>query len=191
MSRHDAASTSASRRGFISQALGLAAAGASLVRPAQAQDLPTVQRAFIETPAGQIHIRRAGALSPSTIPIVCYHQSPQSSLAFADVLPYLAKNRLAVAVDTPGFGESFRPSHQPIIADYSKWLAEVSKRLGLAHVDVVGMFTGSAIAVETARQFPGLIRRMVLIGPALFDEEQRKQMLAAAWPTSPPRMGRF
>ena len=96
-----------------------------------------------------------------------------------------------MAADTPGFGESFRPSSQPKIADYAKWLSEVPKQLGLTQIDVVGMFTGSAIAVETARQYTGLIRCMVLIGPALFDEEQRKQMLATAWPTQPAEDGAF
>lgn len=173
------------RRAFLG---GAALAGAA--RPAIAQSSVRVTRAFVDTPAGQIHIRRAGKTT-SAVPVVCFHQSPQSSLVYADVLLHLGERGLAIACDTPGFGESFRPTVQPTIANYAEWLAEVPAALGLSRVDIVGMFTGSAIAVELCRTKPELVRRAVLIGPALFDEDQRKQMLATAWPEMPAEDGGF
>lgn len=65
------------------------------------------------------------------------------------------------------------------------------KFLGITAFDVVGMFTGTAIAVETQRLFPLLVRRMALIGPALFDERERRAMLARAWPERPSEDGGF
>jgi pimeloyl-ACP methyl ester carboxylesterase len=171
-------------------ALAVSAAGAVLFSTqVAAQARPFVERDFVNTPAGQIHIRRAGA--GPRVPLYCFHQSPQSSFVYADILPHLAQDRVVVACDTPGFGESFRPATQPTIGDYAGWLANVPKAVGHGPIDVVGMFTGSAIAVEMQRQFPNLIRRMVLIGPALFEEEQRKQMYANAWPTEPEETGAF
>lgn len=171
----------------------IAAALTGAAGPAVGQEIQArvpVTRAFVDTPAGQIHIRRAGHKSEA-VPVVCFHQSPQSCLVYADVLAILGARGLAVACDTPGFGESFRPATQPAIADYAAWLAEVPPALGLARIDVVGMFTGTAIVVELAGMFPGLVRRAVLIGPALFEEEQRKQMLAGAWPETPSEDGAF
>lgn len=170
---------------------GLAASAAVITVQAGAQTLPAVERDFINTPAGQIHVRRAGDESADKTPIFCFHQSPQSSLAYADILPHLARGRLAVACDTPGFGESFRPQQEPIISDYAAWLAAVPRVLDLGQIDVVGMFTGSAIAVDLQRQFPSLVRRMVLIGPALFEEEARQRMYENAWPGIPEESGAF
>ncbi len=112
-------------------------------------------------------------------------------MAYADILPLLARNRLAIACDTPGFGESFRPDRRPTIEDYASWLAEVPRAFGFDKIDVVGMFTGTAIAVELHRQQPSLVRRMTLIGPALFEEEARKQMYENAWPGIPEQSGEF
>ncbi len=176
----------------------LLGAGVSALLPSVswAQPRPTVLRDFVNTPAGQIHIRQAGKHNPRKTPIFCFHQSPQSSFVYADILPYLAANRLAVACDTPGFGESFRPKlppgkDHPEIGEYANWLADVPRGMAFKQIDVVGMFTGTAVAVEMQRRFPTLIRRMVLIGPALFEEEQRKQMYANAWPGIPEPSGMF
>ena len=164
---------------------------AVLSTPTGAQTLPRIERDFVNTPAGQIHIRRAGAPSSAKTPIMCFHQSPQSSVVYADILPLLAQNRLAVACDTPGFAESLRPDRRPTIGDYAAWLAEVPRTLGLEEIDVVGMFTGTAIAIELQRQQPSLVRRMALIGPALFEEEARKRMYENAWPGIPEESGDF
>ena len=152
-----------------------------------------VRREFVDTLNGQIHIRRAGQPVPGgPTPTFCFHQSPQSSLVYADLLPYLAVDRMAIACDTPGFGESFRPqTQQPTVSDYAAWLAEVPRSLGITSFDAVGMFTGTAIAVEMQRLFPMHIRRMALIGPALFDEGERRDMLARAWPERPSEDGGF
>lgn len=184
------------RSALLGLASSLVMARSSFAQSSLASSHSVVLREFINTPAGQIHIRKAGTYNPRKTPVFCFHQSPQSSFVYADILPYLGAERLAVACDTPGFGESFRPimpagKAHPQIGEYANWLADVPRLMALKQIDVVGMFTGSAVAVEMQRRFPALIRRMVLIGPALFEEDQRKQMYANAWPSIPEASGAF
>jgi len=144
-----------------------------------------VRRAFVDTQAGQIHIRRAGAERAGRVPLLLLHQSPSSSLTYAEVLPFLGAERLAIAVDTPGFGESFRPDCAPTIADYARWIAAVPAELGFDRFDVMGLFTGAGIAAEIARMFPHRVRCVVLAGPPVFTSEQQAGFVANAWPSAP------
>lgn len=151
----------------------------------EASVLAEVRRAFVDTDAGQVHIRRAGSASDNTVPLLCFHQSPASSLTYQEILPYLGRNRLAIAVDTPGFGESFRPKAQPTIADYARWISDVPKAMGIERYDVMGIFTGAAIASELALQQPDRVRKVILAGPPVFTAEQQEKFVRDAWPVRP------
>lgn len=144
-----------------------------------------VRRAFVDILDGQIHVRQVEG--GGAVPLLCLHQSPASSLTYAELLPLLG--RMAIAIDTPGFGESFRPRVQPSVADYARWIAEVPAVLGLAQVDVIGLFTGAAIAAELAASRPDLVRRLILAGPPLFTPEQQAGFVEHAWPVKPEQDG--
>lgn len=144
--------------------------------------LPTVTRAFVDLPDGQVHVRRVAGPGDRT-PLLCLHQSPASSLTYIEVLPLFGRE--AIAIDTPGFGESFRPSAQPDIAAYARWIAQVAEVLHLERIDLMGLFTGAAIASELAATRPDLVRRVVLAGPPLFDAAQRAGFVENAWPVAP------
>lgn len=152
---------------------------------------PDVRRAFVDTPFGQIHVRVAldSEVGPDAHALFCLHPSPASSLTYAEILPFLAHGRRVIAVDTPGFGESFRPTAQPGIADYARWIAAVPAALGIDRFDVMGMFTGAAIAAEMALQQGRRVRRVVLAGPPLFTPEQQTGFVVNAWPERPEADG--
>lgn len=150
---------------------------------------PPVRRAFIDTSEGQVHVRMCGLPSGSSVPLLLLHQSPASSLTYIEMLPLLGAGRWAIALDTPGFGESFRPSAQPDIADYARWIMAVADELGLARFDLFGMFTGAGTASEIAAQFPERVRRLVLAGPPLFTPEQQGFFADNAWPMRPVEDG--
>lgn len=151
-----------------------------------AQSLPPVRRGFVDIGDGQIHYR-AAAREPSTgIPLICFHQSPMSSLVFEEMLPYLGVERHAIAMDTPGFGESFRPKARPALPDYAGWLHEAIAALGYLQFDVLGIFTGAGIAADMAMRWPDAVRRVVLIGPPYFTETHPN---VAPWPTLPQADG--
>lgn len=140
-----------------------------------------VKRAFVDLPEGQVHIRRNARTTG--MPLLCLHQSPSSSLTYAEILPIFG--RPAIAIDTPGFGESFRPAHQPDVSNYAGWIAQAADALGHERFDIMGLFTGAAIAAELAATRPSRVRRVILAGPPLFDAGQRSHFVADAWPVRP------
>ncbi len=130
-----------------------------------------VRRAFIDGPYGQIHYRTAGQSTDRT-PLVCLHMSPNSGRIYEAILEEMGHDRLAVAPDTPGFGESDAPAEPPEIADYARTVAHVVDTLGLKQIDVMGYHTGSDTCVELALQRPDLVRRIVQISCPLFTDEE-------------------
>ncbi len=121
-----------------------------------------IARRFMNTPGGQMHYRmvQGDAGQP---PLICFHMSPRSSAYYEAMMQALAAaGRTVIAVDTPGYGESFKPSAWLNVPGYATHMAQFIAALGLPQVDLMGDHTGSKIAVETARQVPDRVRRMVM-----------------------------
>ncbi len=144
----------------------------------------SVRRAFVDARFGQIHLRRAGPLhDASRPPLFCLHQSPNASSNFSLFLEHMGQDRLTVAPDTPGFGESERPLEPPSIADYAHAMADVIDALEIeGPVDLLGYHTGVLIAAELALLRPVQIRRLVLIGIPVFNAEERAAFEKTPWP---------
>ena len=132
-----------------------------------------VRRAYADGRFGQIHYRIArpqGATDKT--PLICFHLSPNSGRVFALWLAEMAKDRIAVAPDTPGFGESDPPQEPPEIADYAAAMGELIDQLGFDQVDVMGYHTGSRTCVEIAQQRPKQVRRIVLVSAPIYSAEE-------------------
>lgn len=135
-----------------------------------------VKRQFVDGPYGQIHVRTCGPDSASKRPVVLLHMFPQSGRSFVNVLPYLAKDRIAVAPDFPGHGESDIPP-EPIGAEkYASAIWDAVDALGLLdthdRIDLFGIHAGAKLAVAFANQRPQAIHRIMLCSAAvLFKEE--------------------
>ena len=128
-------------------------------------------RAYVDGPYGQIHLRQAGAGGK---PLLLLHQSPLSGAQFDAALALLATAGFhAVAMDTPGFGQSARPAAPIGIKGYAQAIPAVLAALGWAKADIVGHHTGASIAAAFAAQNGGSIRKLVLNGVALLSDEER------------------
>lgn len=136
-------------------------------------DTLTVQRGYTDGPFGQIHYRSAGDRSSIT-PLLLLHPSPLSGLVWDGFLPVIAADRQVLAPDTPGFGESVPPSSAPEIEDYAKAMASFVEAHGLNRIDIMGYHTGSLTALEIARLYPDLVRKVVMISATVFTEEERE-----------------
>ncbi|MCH8182920.1 MAG: alpha/beta hydrolase [Proteobacteria bacterium] len=138
---------------------------------------PGVRRAYVDGRFGQLHYRIARPESPSAAPLLCVHSSPNSGRMYAALLSRIGRDRIALAPDTPGFGESDAPSTPPGIADYAAQMGEFLDALAIPEADVMGYHTGSKICVELALQRPRLVRRLVLVSAPLYtDAELARQM---------------
>jgi pimeloyl-ACP methyl ester carboxylesterase len=135
-----------------------------------APHLPKARLGYVDIADGQVHYRVSGVDTPGEPPLVCFHQSPNSSRTYREVLPYIGVKRRVYALDTPGFGESFRPSAKPTLPDYTRWLAQAVTALGHETFDVMGIFTGAGIAADMAMRYPDRVRRVILLAPPYFTE---------------------
>ena len=145
----------------------------------------TVRRTFVDARFGQVHLRRAGPVEvdPPRPPLLCFHQSPNAGSNFTLYLGEMGRDRLVVAPDTPGFGESDAPAAAPEIVDYAGAMGDVIDALGLpGPIDLLGYHTGVLIAAELALLRPEQIRRLVLIGIPVFDAAERAAFEKTPWP---------
>ncbi len=131
-----------------------------------------VRRHYIDGRFGQLHYRVARPDNPSNTPLLCIHSSPSSSRIYAALLGLMGRDRIAIAPDTPGFGESDAPAAPPEIADYAAQMGELIEALELGTVDLVGYHTGCKIAVELALQSPELVRRLALVSAPIYSEAE-------------------
>ena len=144
-----------------------------------------VERDFVRVGYGQLHLRRASPRITATRyrpPAILFHQSPNSSQVFVEFMAELAADRIVIAPDTPGFGDSDAPVAQPDIAFYASAMAELVGALGHTKVQLVGYHTGAAIAVELAKTHPELVDALVLVGIPVFNEAEQAAFRAVPWP---------
>ena len=144
-----------------------------------------VRRGFADVEYGQLHYRMAvpkSADNATKRPIVCLHQTPNSSQVFVEFMAEVARDRAVYAVDIPGLGESDLPLSPPEIADYAHAMQGFLDALDLQEVDIVGYHTGASIAAELANAIPARISRMMLVGLALLNEEERSAFFEQPWP---------
>ncbi|MDM4720172.1 alpha/beta fold hydrolase [Micromonospora sp. WMMA1363] len=96
-------------------------------------------------------------------PLVLLHGGFGSTAAFAPLLPALTARRRVIAVDLQGHGRTAdvdRPLRYESMADD---VAALIVRLGLTAVDILGYSLGGGVALRTAIQHPGLVRRLVVV----------------------------
>lgn len=159
-------------------AASAAAAGGAAASPATRV---RILREYRPMRWGQLHLRSAAPTTASGMrtPVVLLHQSPLSGRMFSELLPVLGSDRVVLAPDTPGYGESDGPPATTTLGDYVEALHDVLGELK-EPVDLVGYHTGALLAVEYATRFPREVRRLVLISVPLFSPERRAQLRTAA-----------
>jgi pimeloyl-ACP methyl ester carboxylesterase len=141
-----------------------------------------ITRAYVDTPAGQLLVRRAGpaaapapaaaaAVAPAAPapaapapapaparPIVLVHGSPGGARLLEPLLAALGATGPALAIDLPGYGDSDPPPWSaPTVGDFADVLGAALDALGLTRVDLYGTGSGAAIAAELAIRRPGLV----------------------------------
>jgi len=135
----------------------------------------TVRRAFVEVPAGTIHVAQAGE---SGRPVLLLHQTPRSWDEYRDVLPILGERFRVVAMDTIGFGDSSRlPAGEDSIEAWAEVALTLLDALGLEEVSVVGHHTGATVAVALALEAPERVRSLVLSSMAMHTPKERARAL--------------
>jgi pimeloyl-ACP methyl ester carboxylesterase len=112
-------------------------------------------------------------------PLVLLHGGIGASEMFAAILDDLAAARRVIAVDLQGHGHTAdidRPLRPELMAGD---IAALIEHLGLERADVMGYSMGGLVALRTAIQHPGSVRRLVLVSIAFRRDGSFPEVLAA------------
>jgi pimeloyl-ACP methyl ester carboxylesterase len=130
-----------------------------------------VKRVFVDTESGQIHFRSCGEGKP----VIMLHQTPRSSDEFLEVLPLIGSKFWAIAMDIPGFGDSYKFGGEMTIERLATGVIDFTSALNIEKFSLVGHHTGAVIAIEIAASFPSKVEKLVLSGCPYIDEEEREK----------------
>jgi pimeloyl-ACP methyl ester carboxylesterase len=132
-----------------------------------------MKKAYADLPEGQIHYLTAGEGEP----LVLLHQTPLSLDEYRDMIPFLAKSNKVIAMDSPGYGKSYRPKRKYEIKDYAQCVMIFLDSLGVKKANVVGSHTGAAIAVEASVTDPEHFEKIILSGCPIYKEGEPQRRL--------------
>ena len=132
------------------------------------------KKAYLDSKYGQLHYQVTGTGRP----LILCHQSPSSLDMFSKAFQPLARHGLQViALDTPGYGQSDAPKDQPSITDYASCVSDLINALNLTKVSLLGHHTGASIVAELSVMIPDRIEKLILNGPPLLNDEERKNVM--------------
>jgi len=132
-----------------------------------------IKRAFLDTEDGQILYRIGGEGNP----LVLLHQNYNSSNEFRELISILGREKLVIAMDFLGFGESDKPPRMYSIEDYAKTVILLLDRLGIEKTSILGSHFGAIVAGEVAAANPDRVDQVILSNIDYFDEQQRANQL--------------
>jgi pimeloyl-ACP methyl ester carboxylesterase len=130
-----------------------------------------ILRGFANTPEGQIHYAVAGKGKP----VLLLHQTPRSWDEYRDILPILGEKHWAIAMDTIGFGDSYRPTADVSIEIYARGVIRFLDAMGIGPTSIVGHHTGGVIAVEVAASYPERVEKLILSSTPYVDAADREK----------------
>jgi pimeloyl-ACP methyl ester carboxylesterase len=117
---------------------------------------------FLDTPKGKLHYHVAG----DGPPILLLHGSGPGVSGWANFrgnLPVFARDFTTYMLDMPGFGRSYSPGANPVMAAPAAVL-DFLDGLGLGPLPIVGNSMGGAVAARIAADHPGRVSRLLAIG---------------------------
>lgn len=134
------------------------------------------KRQFIDGLYGQLHLRIAEPETATKPPLLCLHMFPQSGKNFERFLVHASDERVVIAADFPGYGESDPPDEPIAAADYARAIWHMVDNLeqtrGHDKIDLFGIHAGAKLAVEFAHQRPDDVNRIILASAAVLKPDE-------------------
>lgn len=85
-------------------------------------------------------------------------------------IPELSKKYRVIAVDLPGYGKSSKIPHNGKMTFYAGVISDFIQKMNLKNVTLVGHSMGGQIAMTLALEKPELIKSLILVDPAGFED---------------------
>ncbi|MFN3608422.1 MAG: alpha/beta fold hydrolase [Hyphomonas sp.] len=135
-----------------------------------------VKRSYVNGTYGQLHYRIAEPETPSALPpLYCLHQSPKCGMEFQTLMGVIGNERIVVAPDYPGYGQSDAPldEHLATVPAYAEACWQVADALGHDTICLFGNHTGAKVATAMALTHPGRVTTIGMVSAALLTPEER------------------
>ena len=119
-----------------------------------------MKRGYADTPLGQVHYVTDGEGEP----LLLLHEGSRSSRMYWKLIPLLAQEYRAIAIDYLGFGNSdpLPPSVNP--DELAQSVAYFMDALGIKKAHIFGLHTGNKVATALSAQFPSRVSSVMLCG---------------------------
>ena len=161
----------------------------------QADNGVSFERSYVTHEWGQIHVLTSQPATPdNATPLVCFAPNPYSGNYYRLFMEQLGSDRIMMALDYPGIGQSDNYPGELDMSTLADIMADSLTSLGWGPngngpVDVCGYHTGTMLASELAVKYPALVRRMVLMGIPYYDAAGRQERFdrlgqVKPWPES-------
>jgi pimeloyl-ACP methyl ester carboxylesterase len=121
--------------------------------------------------------------------LLLIHGIGDSSAAWADLIPHLARHYTVIAPDLLGHGQSDKPRGDYSVAAYANGMRDLLAVLGIERATVVGHSLGGAVAMQMAYQFPQLVERLVLVSSSGITKDVHPLLRLIAVPVANEWMG--
>lgn len=141
------------------------------------------RRGLVPTPLGLIHYTATGgnddgdgakAKAKNGVPIVAFHMSPRSVDEYKEVQE-LSSDRLFVAMDEPGYGQSDNPPKSCTLDEIADCYLQVMDHLGIEKCVTVGSLMGCYMALSLASRYPSRVVGVVCTNLYYFPEAAREK----------------
>ena len=133
----------------------------------------TIERQYVDSRFGQGHLYRAGPEEDhGHPPLLCFHMSPWAAVYYEPLLMELGQDRLAVAVDTPGFGNSDAPPSVPSIGDFAAAMGDVVDALGIETFNVLAITRVPKLHWKLRGNGPKQVQRVIMLSLAVWTDEE-------------------
>ncbi|MFC0562056.1 alpha/beta fold hydrolase [Halalkalibacter alkalisediminis] len=115
-------------------------------------------------------------------PIILIHGFVSSIYTYHRMIPLLSKHFSVVAIDLPGFGKSEKSkSFVYSYKNYANVVAECIKYFNLNDVIVVGHSMGGQIALNTAREIPEKVSKLILLCSSGYVKRARRSLIYCSY----------
>ena len=133
----------------------------------QGTDPPRLRRAYFESRHGQLHVHNAipvGGGFDELTTLICLHGGGNTGRGFLELSRRLGRSRSVYSPDLPGKGESDGAPAALSAAAHAEAIGDFLDSMRFRQVDLLGVGTGAAVAVELALLRPKVVRKVALLG---------------------------
>ena len=124
----------------------------------------------IATPSSEVSMLSAGAGPP----VILIHGLGATKGSFLPSVVALAGSFRAIALDLPGFGDSYKPLNAPYHPPFfARAVLDLMDALGLSRAHLVGNSMGGRVALELGLRHADRVERLALLAPSLAWKRER------------------